>query len=146
MGVYQVKLARSYVQDKIRRDGEYEFQILIHEPGLLRARIFSRFTNSAKYQIFIAYKEPTGEDSAEDLEEIDLDPILGWYCQCKSGARTLGSCAHVASVLWYLGYARHKSDLKYPSDRLLDLIQDAGDRDLPIIVDQDAARSSNAPA
>ena len=30
-----------------------------------------------------------------------------YYCTCKAGARTAVSCAHVASILWYLGYARH---------------------------------------
>nr|XP_023015040.1 TLD domain-containing protein 1 [Leptinotarsa decemlineata] len=31
------------------------------------------------------------------------EPILGYYCTCKTGSRTLGICAHVPSVLWYLG-------------------------------------------
>ena len=35
------------------------------------------------------------------------DVILGYYCTSQNGARTLGTCAHVASILWYLGYARH---------------------------------------
>lgn len=34
--------------------------------------------------------------------------IPGWYCECKVGPRTVGCCAHVASVLWYLGYARNQ--------------------------------------
>jgi len=33
---------------------------------------------------------------------IAKNPILGTYCSsCKSGARTLGVCVHVASILWY---------------------------------------------
>ncbi|CAF3981242.1 unnamed protein product [Rotaria sordida] len=35
------------------------------------------------------------------------DPITSWYCQCKSGARTIGACAHEATIIWYLSYARH---------------------------------------
>ena len=27
--------------------------------------------------------------------------------QCKSGTRVVGTCAHVASIIWYLGFARH---------------------------------------
>ncbi|CAC5387950.1 unnamed protein product [Mytilus coruscus] len=36
----------------------------------------------------------------------DEGDIEGWYCTCKSGARVVGCCAHVASLLWYLGYQR----------------------------------------
>ncbi len=32
--------------------------------------------------------------------------IPGWYCKCKCGARTVGCCAHICSVIWYLGYGR----------------------------------------
>lgn len=39
-----------------------------------------------------------------------LIQVTAWYCVCKTGARVVGVCAHVASVLWYLGYARHKQD------------------------------------
>ncbi|CAC5387886.1 unnamed protein product [Mytilus coruscus] len=36
----------------------------------------------------------------------DEGDIEGWHCTCKAGARVVGCCAHVASVLWYLGYQR----------------------------------------
>ncbi|EZA54546.1 hypothetical protein X777_05526, partial [Ooceraea biroi] len=41
VGVYQVHLAPSYIQDKIQRDGQEEFQLdeLIDEPGFIRARL-----------------------------------------------------------------------------------------------------------
>jgi len=37
----------------------------------------------------------------------EFDPIKSWYCQCKTGAHTVGCCAHIASVLWHLGHYRH---------------------------------------
>lgn len=43
------------------------------------------------------------------------NPISGWYCDCKVGAKTVGCCAHVASVLWYLGYARNHPYTLVPS-------------------------------
>lgn len=109
VGVYQVHLSRSYVQDKLRREGNEEFQlekirnrqnIRIPVNGLLRVRVFSRYRRGTKYQLWVAFK-PTDEN------EPDHPPILGYYCTCKCGARSLGSCAHVASVIWFLGYARH---------------------------------------
>lgn len=39
----------------------------------------------------------------------DYKRWTGWYCQCKAGQRTVGCCAHVATVVWYLGWARHHS-------------------------------------
>jgi hypothetical protein len=33
--------------------------------------------------------------------------VKGWYCQCKSGTRVVGTCAHVVSIIWYLGFARY---------------------------------------
>ena len=35
------------------------------------------------------------------------ESITGWFCTCKCGARTVGCCAHICSVVWFLGYARH---------------------------------------
>ena len=31
------------------------------------------------------------------------DPVVGWYCECKASAHTVGCCAHVATIIWYLG-------------------------------------------
>jgi hypothetical protein len=64
------------------------------------------------------------EDDVDDEREV----ILGYYCTCRSGARTVGTCAHVASVLWYLGYARHQPNVRYPSSSLLNKILDAAER------------------
>ena len=37
----------------------------------------------------------------------DIDPVKDWFCQCKAGARVVGCCAHVSSVIWHLGLTRH---------------------------------------
>lgn len=61
-------------------------------------------------------------------EDADTTPIEGYYCTCASGARTLGTCANVTNVMWYLGYARHEENIRYPSTALLNSVQDAGHR------------------
>ena len=33
--------------------------------------------------------------------------MTGWYCTCKAGMRTVGCCAHIAAVIWYLAIARY---------------------------------------
>ena len=91
----------------------------------MRARVYSRFRNATKYQIFISY-------TTEEEERIDnrTDLINGYYCTCQSGARTLGACAHVTSILWFLGFARHQENVKYPDKSLLNNFIDTANRDL----------------
>lgn len=124
VGVYQVNLAPSYVQDKLQREEMevFEFDELREDPFILRFRIFSRYRNATKYQLWIVYA------LNNEYEDNPDDPIVGYYCTCKSGARTLGSCAHIASVLWFLGYARHEQNIRYPSMSLFNRISDAGNR------------------
>ena len=67
------------------------------DPFLIRGRIHSRFSNQTKYFLYILV----------DRSKTGVDSILEYCCQCKNGLRTVGSCAHIITVLWYLGYARH---------------------------------------
>lgn len=127
MGIYQINLSPSYIQDKLQREGTetFEFDERFDEPGLMRVRLYSRFRNAAKYQLFIAFRA----DDDPDERAAEHEPLIfGYYCTCKSGARTLGSCAHVASVLWFLGHARHQPHTRYPTTVLLDNVVDAAHR------------------
>ncbi|XP_058790801.1 uncharacterized protein LOC131664004 [Phymastichus coffea] len=133
-GTYQVGLAPSYVQDSSLRaeleneeeigEDEQTFKIdrNTNEAGFMRIRISSRFRNATKHQVWIAFNEEYNQE--QDVAN-EGEPILGYYCTCKAGARTLGTCAHVATILWYLGYARHENQVHYPSLRFLRSVQDA---------------------
>lgn len=134
VGVYQLKLSRSYVQDKVTRENntneaeDYEVEMLrnedrLPEPGLIRIRLFSRFRQATKHQLWISYNPI---ENPENDEGRDQAPITGYYCTCVSGARTLGCCAHVASVLWYLGYARHEENVRLPPTNLNQSVLDCG--------------------
>lgn len=116
-GVYQLRLASSYIQDKLQREGEeiLEFDQRNDEPNLVKTRICSRFRNATKYQQWIAFRQ-------------GANPIEAYYCTCKTGARTVGTCAHIASVLWYLGNARHNPEQKYPSLNVLEATEDTARR------------------
>lgn len=81
--------------------------------------------NATKYHLWIAYRD---ERMINDEDNANDSTVLSYYCTCKAGARTLGTCAHVASVLWFLGYARHQANVKYPSTRLLHNVLDARNR------------------
>lgn len=128
IGIYQIKLSSSYIQDKMLRDQSEILEVDEHrvEVGLLRIRIYSRFRNATRYELWIQYNPANNEN-----QENDNEPILGYYCTCKTGARTLGTCAHIASTLWFLGYARHQPNIKYPSTAILENIADVGERHHP---------------
>ncbi|KAJ8673315.1 hypothetical protein QAD02_004577 [Eretmocerus hayati] len=126
VGVYQVRLAPSYVQDKVHRDNNEEYQVdeHINEQGFIRIRVYSRFRNATIHQTFIRYRSTDENVADAELE----DPLAGYYCTCQAGAKTLGCCAHVASVLWFLGHARHQQNVRYPPDSLLHATLDAANR------------------
>lgn len=142
VGTYQLKLAPSYVQDNVQEDNDrvFQFDERIIEEGFVRFRMYSRFRRNTVYQQWIAYRFD-GEDDEDDEENHGENPILGYYCTCKCGARTLGSCSHIAALCWFLGYARLQERVKYPSTNLLNTIFNAHqpnhnhDDEIPLIVD-----------
>ena len=68
------------------------------QPGLLRVRVYSRFRQATKYQLWIEYRLTNVNRFIDEVND-DQNPIVSHYCTCKSGARTLCTCAHIASVL-----------------------------------------------
>ena len=100
-GTYQLKQAKSYTREHQSEDGEYKIDVHNLAPGLLRIRIQSRHINAKKYFCWIEYNSGNANEQ-----------IVAWFCQCKAGQRTVGCCAHVASVIWYLGHARHQEQQK----------------------------------
>lgn len=114
MGIYQLKQAQSYTDEHFDENGQYEIMTHKEEEGILKAQIRSRHTSSKTYSLWVEFSQ-------------GLNPISGWYCGCRSGARTVGCCAHIASVLWYLGYLRHQTeddDIK-PNRSHIDYVEDA---------------------
>ena len=112
LGTYQLKQARCYTLEHLSENCDYKIEIHPEAEDLLRVRIQSRHSGSKRYFLWIQL-------SSDD----ETDPVQSWYCQCKAGARTLGCCAHVASVLWYLGFARHE-EIK-PRKSLLPVVLNA---------------------
>ena len=92
LGVYQLKQAKAYAIEHIDPDGTYEVKVAMQEKAIVRARIQSRHINSVQYDVWLKYSS---------------NEILGWYCMCKVGARVVGCCAHISSLMWYLAYARY---------------------------------------
>ena len=112
IGVYQIKRAESYTEEHFNDSGLYELYVHKERHDVIRVQLQSRHSTSKIYNAWIQYNNYLSP------------PICGWYCQCKVGARVVGCCAHVAAVLWYLGYnsyiEREKSQTVTYSDYILD--------------------------
>ena len=80
MGIYQLKQAKSYTDEHFDDNGSYEIMAHKEEDGVLKAQIRSRHTSNKTYNMWVEYTQ-------------GLNPITGWYCGCRSGARTVGCCA-----------------------------------------------------
>ena len=93
-GTYQIKQSQTYAEEHLDINGDFAIQISKETAEIIRCAVQSRHTNSTRYYLWIQFS-------------LTGNPIKSWYCQCKSGARTLGACAHVATIIWYLSYARH---------------------------------------
>lgn len=114
LGTYHIKIARSYCSEHIKRTGVYEIELYRHQQlisfgveenvMLVRCRIQSRHVRSLTYYTYILCKREDGRHA-----------LLEHYCSCIHGKRTLGSCAHVISVIYYLGWARHQANFEHPA-------------------------------
>ncbi|VDI44871.1 Hypothetical predicted protein [Mytilus galloprovincialis] len=92
LGVYQVKLAKSYTEEHLENDDYYEVMQQGHQ--LIRVRMASRHTSSKTHNLWITYDDCC---------------IKTWYCTCKAGARIVGTCSHISSVIWFLSFYRHQT-------------------------------------
>ena len=57
VGIFQLNVAPSYIQDKLNKENSdiFQFDEYSHESGFLRIRIYSRSVNRTKHQLWIAY-------------------------------------------------------------------------------------------
>jgi hypothetical protein len=101
-------------------DSGYKIEVLkISGEYFVRGRIRSRHSFSAKYNVYIRYNSQSHLD-------------FQWLCRCKNGLRTVDCCSHIASIIYYLGYARHHED-PHTAVHLADIFPDAP----PMVVDSD---------
>ncbi|KAJ8720552.1 hypothetical protein PYW08_006017 [Mythimna loreyi] len=109
-GTYQLKQARSYYGEHIRFNGCYQIELcndhrssimegvnVSPNCSLLRARIASRLIRRKVYfEYFLIHSNDSGRSA-----------IKKYCCNCIVSRRTVGCCAHVMTVIRYLGWARH---------------------------------------
>lgn len=117
-GTYSIREAISYVAfHKNEHNGNFEIFTfprtliwallselcrteVVQQPMLIYAKLKSRFRSDRFHKVYILY-----ESTLNDIREKFL-----FTCSCQHGLRTVGSCNHVMSVIWYLGYGRFQRD------------------------------------
>ena len=115
-GPFQIENSRTYLAEIVGPDGEVPKKCVILEPTIIRVVIRSRHSESVKYRVYIDY-EP---------RKNGVKGIKRYYCECKNGARTRGCCSHVATIVYYLSYARWLPEIPRPADFLTDLFVPEG--------------------
>ena len=115
LGTYQLKLSTSYIQEYIGRD--CDIQLFQESEGLLRVKLPSRHISFKSYYVWIQY---------------DSDHIQAWYCKCRAGARTVGTCSHVPAILWYLGKSLYSQNNAFGVKDLGQYLEDAAEITEPI--------------
>ncbi|CAF0850277.1 unnamed protein product [Didymodactylos carnosus] len=95
LGLCQLKPARSYTTEHVSSDESVMVKVANERRDLIRAQIQSRHKNGTKYDVYVRYNKKN---------------LSGWYCTCPNGSRVVGSCAHIASIIYYVGYARYNPE------------------------------------
>lgn len=135
-GVYQIKQAPSYIAHSVEDDSD--ISIWVHDelgPAGARFQIRSRHSNSVKYNVWIGYTPNSASWKG----------ITGWYCQCRSGARVVGTCAHIAAIVWYLSYSRHHVRTVIPGKNVAATVRDASNFSYEEEFDSDSELSGEEP-
>ncbi len=119
LGSYQLSNCLSYMAEHVSTNGGifevaffdppdrsstpaiqyHQFGISVVQPLLIKCKMQSRFRNSVcHYQFVLADRSLQGVDS-----------IVGYYCNCNSGSRTVGTCSHIMTVIWWLSFAHSQT-------------------------------------
>lgn len=100
LGPYQVNKGERYIERDLKLDPLYTVYVHKEEAGIIRLKMKSRFRRAVTHNLWIEF--------SDDEFRKPSNRILGWYCCCEQGARNLGCCVHVASVLLHLGRDMHE--------------------------------------
>jgi len=66
-----------------------DFDITVSDPLLLKALMKSRYRSGKSHYIFVLL----------DRAQTGVDAIKQYFCTCDSGARTVGTCSHVMTII-----------------------------------------------
>lgn len=75
----------------------------IEHPIILRTTMYSRFSKSKKYAVYILI----------DKHAVGSDSVIEYCCECRHGLRKVGCCGHVMAFISYATYyCRHEEECR----------------------------------
>ncbi|XP_053380687.1 uncharacterized protein LOC128548946 [Mercenaria mercenaria] len=93
-------------------DTEIRWVVESANARIKRLKYFDRvLPNSQEYSALIRVRLQSRHISAEQYTlwiKFNPSEVIGWYCECRSGARVVGMSAHCAAVIWFLSYAKQR--------------------------------------
>lgn len=114
-GSYQLAQSRSYLAEyKVSsRDRAMVCidSVIGSDAGLIYCKINSRFRSVTKHHVYVKYKPFVNE----------ISRLLGWYCTCPVGARTVGCCSHIAVIIYYFAYEKFQPESTNPASHLMNI-------------------------
>ena len=105
VGVFQIKRARSYAEEKCFTTNltgivDYNAQRCKIISNLIRVPTQSAHSNRIVYHLTIQFTN---------------EQVLGWRCDCFTGARVLSCCSHISSAIWFLSCERWQTQKRQTS-------------------------------
>ncbi|XP_058810518.1 uncharacterized protein LOC131675522 [Phymastichus coffea] len=107
-GTYQLQQSISYLAEMMGEDNKIELYYLKETNEILKVQVRSRHVSRKTYNSYIHYRP----------NSIGYQGIRGHYCECANGNRTIGCCAHIAAVIYYLSHGRYLSKIVKPAEIL----------------------------
>ena len=112
-GSYQMIQAVYYLAEIVNDDDTIEGGFYNYQGRhILRYDVQSRHINSKQYQCYVEYIPYKNE----------IGGIKDYACDCANGKRTVGTCGHFASIIFFLSYARFESKIIRPAEFLNNII------------------------
>ena len=110
----------------IDKDTAVRMSFLKANLDIVRVKVQSRHKNSKTYNCYVHYR-PNTSGRAGILH-------ARYCCDCANGNRTIGCCAHVADVIYYLSHGRFLNREFNPAGVLSELF--TMEETIPVICDE----------
>lgn len=124
-GTYQLGQAICYLAELMDDSDNINMEYIKVKPNIVKVLVRSRHINKKTYKCYIEYKP----------NSIGYSGILRHTCDCANGLRTVGSCSHVAAIIYYLSNARFKSKIVRPAKKLSELFSP---EDIDPVINEDS--------
>lgn len=121
LGPYQIRQAPSYCQmhckannsefvvfecpDEVAHEFLSDFISDKRKLKLLMMRLKSRFRSQKTHDVYVLV----------DVKSKSEECVLEYCCSCQNGLRTVGTCSHVMSLIWFSLYIKHTYAMPQPA-------------------------------